>query len=136
MFVRLLISAAILTIPFGFLALKSGKADGLVWLMIPFIGLVPVFLVAAVLLFIPIEKVASAYHWSPVPALMIAGGLLGSLVAFLAAYFGRKRSTILADIASGDWNVIGSILGVVALGVAMGAIWHFSRRVADHFGAA
>jgi hypothetical protein len=136
MLLRLLISAAILTVPFGILALLSGKADGLIWLMIPFIGLVPVFLVAAVLVFIPIEKLAAAFHWSPVSALMVAGGLIGTLIAFLAAYFGKKRATIIADFASGDLTVIGSIIGIVVLGIAMGAVWHLSRRVIEHWGAA
>ena len=135
MLVRLLVSAAILTVPFGVLALLSGKAEGLVWLMIPFIGLVPVFFVAALLVFIPIEKLAANFGWSPVPALMVAGGMLGILIAFLATYFGKKKSAVLADIASGDLKVIGAIAGLVILGVAMGVIWHFSRRAIEHFGA-
>ena len=135
MLFRLLVSAAILTVPFGVLAVASGKADGLIWLMIPFIALVPMFLVAAVLVFIPIEKLALAYHWSPVLALMVAGGLLGTLIAFLAAYFGRKRSTILTEIASGDLKIIWAIVGVVILGVTMGAVWHLSRRAVEHFGS-
>jgi hypothetical protein len=136
MLVRLLVSAALLTIPFGLLAIMSGKADGLVWLMIPFIGLVPLFLVASVLIFMPIEKLAATYRWSPLSPLMVAGGIVGMSIVFLAVYFGKKRSTVLSEIASGDLKTIGSILGLVILGVAMGGVWHLSRRIAEHFGAA
>jgi hypothetical protein len=134
MLVRLLLSAAILTVPFGVLAMLSGKAEGLVWLMIPFIALVPIFLVAAVILFIPIEKLGMAYGWSPLPGLLTAGSALGALVAFLAVYFGNKKSVVLAEIAAGDLKVIGSLGGLVMLGAAMGAVWHYSQRVAEHFG--
>ena len=134
MMARLLLSAAILTVPFGVFAILSGKAEGLVWLMIPFIGLVPVFLVAALIIFIPVEKLAASSGWSPVIALAIAGGAVGSLVAFLASYFGNKRSTVLAEIAAGDLKVIGSIVGLIALGAAMGAVWHYSQRVAEQLG--
>ena len=133
---RLLVSAAMLTVPFGILALLSGKADGLVWLMIPFIGLVPLFLVAALLLFMPIEKLALAQGWSPLSGLMIAGGILGSLVVFLADHFGKKKTSLLADVASGNLTVIGATLGLIAIGVAMGAVWHFSRIALAHFGSA
>ena len=133
---RLLVSAAMLTVPFGVLALLSGKADGLVWLMIPFVGLVPVFLVAALLLFMPIEKLALAQDWSPLPVLMIAGGIFGTLVAFLADHFGKKETSLLADVASGNLTVIGATVGLIALGVAMGAVWHFSRSALAHFWSA
>ena len=135
MLIRLLVSAAALTLPFGILAIMSGRAEGLVWLMVPFIGLVPVFLVTAVLVFVPIEKVTGSYGWSPLPALMVAGGMLGALVAFLATYFGKKKATVLAEIASGDLSIIGAIVGIVLLGAAMGLVWHYSRRAAEHFGA-
>ena len=134
MLVRLLLSAAMLTLPFGLLALLSGRAEGLVWLMIPFIALVPVFLVASIVLFIPIEKVCGAQDWPPLPPLLVVGAALGGLVAFLAAYFGNKRSTILREIASGDLEVIGSLVGLVVLGAAMAAVWHYSQRVAEHIG--
>jgi hypothetical protein len=133
---RLLVSAAMLTVPFGVLALLTGKANGLVWLMIPFIGLVPLFLVAAVLLFIPIEKLALAQGWAPLPGLLVAGGVIGTLVVVLADYFGKKKTALLTDIASGNLTVIGATFGLVALGVAMGAVWHFSRSALAHFGSA
>lgn len=132
---RLFISSAILTVPFCLLAVMSGRAGGLIWLLFP-VFYVPVFLAAAVVVFIPVEKFSSAWGWPPAPALMVAGGVLGALVAFLAASRGRKRSVIVAGIVSGNAAVIGSIVGLVAIGAAMGAVWHLSQRVIQHIGAA
>lgn len=132
---RLFISSAILTVPFCLLAVMSGRAGGLIWLLFP-VFYVPVFLAAAVVVFIPVEKFSSAWGWPAVPALMVAGGALGALVAFLAASRGKKRSVIVADIVSGNAAVIGSIVGLVAIGAAMGAVWYLSQRVIQHIGAA
>lgn len=132
---RLFISSAILTVPFCLLAVMSGRAGGLIWLLFP-VFYVPVFLAAAVVVFIPVEKFSSTWGWPAVPALMVAGGALGALVAFLAASRGKKRSVIVADIVSGNAAVIGSIVGLVAIGAAMGAVWYLSQRVIQHIGAA
>jgi hypothetical protein len=68
--------------------------------------------------------------------LVVAGAVLGASVALLAASRGRKRSVIVADIASGNGAVIGGILGLVAIGATMGAVWHLSEYVIRHIGAA
>ncbi len=132
---RLLISSAILTVPFCLLTIMSRRAGGLIWLLFPFFY-VPVFLVAAVVVFMPVEKFSSTWDWPVVPALMVAGGALGALVAFLAASRGRKRTVVVADIVAGNTAVIGTIIGLVTIGAAMGAVWHLSQRVVQHFGTA
>ena len=132
---RLLISSAIVTAPFCLLAVMSGRAGGLLWLMFPVVYL-PVFLAAAVVVFIPVEELTSARDWPVVPALIVAGAVLGALVALLAASRGRNGSVIVADIASGNVAVIGGILGLVAVGATMGAVWRLSVHVIRHLGAA
>jgi hypothetical protein len=86
---RLLISSAMLVVPFSLLAILAGRADGLIWLMFPVVY-VPVFLVAALVAFIPVETMAGVWGWPEVPALVIAGAALGATVAVLAGARARR----------------------------------------------
>jgi hypothetical protein len=130
---RLLVSSVIVTVPFCLMAVMSGRSGGLLWLLFPVVYL-PVFLAAAVGVFIPVERLSRAWDWPAVPALVVAGAALGALVSLMAASRGRKRSVIWAEVASGNRAVIGSILGLVVIGAAMGAVWRLSGYVVQYIG--
>ena len=120
---RVLATAALLTAPFVVLAVLSGKAEGALWLMLPFILLVPI-LFAALVVFLPAERLSAALGLSANVTIPVLGGVLGALVAFAA--FGRAREIVLAKFVSGDLATIGAVIGIVTAGVLIGLAWRMS----------
>ena len=133
MLLRILVSAAILTIPFAILAIVSGKAEGAIWLMIPFIGLLPVLLLSS-LLFIPVERLSARYGLSPNLAVVLIGVGIGALIAVAATYFGKEPSVVLGKLRSGDISTIGAYLGMLLAGAMIGASWRASKLLTAYFG--
>jgi hypothetical protein len=73
---RAAVVAIMLTAPFLLLAMATGKADGLIWLMFPVVLFVPVVL-ASLLSFAPFEALVEKMGLNANVLLPIFGALLG-----------------------------------------------------------
>ena len=131
MILRLLVMAGLLTLPFGLLAVFTGKAEGLIWLMLPFVFMLPVLFVCA-LIFSVFEN-ASVSLGLPVNIVVpTVGGMIGLVVVFVASQ--ARTSTFMAKLQSGSLEAIGSLAGVVLAGAVIGLVWRMTPRVIEYFG--
>ena len=128
MMMRLLVMAGLLTVPFAVLAFAYGKAEGLVWLMIPFIAMLPVlFLISLVL--VPAEAFAIRHDLSPNVAVIATGAAIGCVICGLAVTLGRNRTEVIGKLLGGDLATLGAVIGIVVVGGLIGAAWRLSGHI-------
>ena len=121
----MLVTAGLLLVPFILLAVASGRAEGLIWFMIPFVAMLPVLFLTSLVL-MPVEALAIKYGISANTAVISAGSVLGGGVGVLALYMGRNRTEVISKLLSGDLMTIGAMLGIVLIGALVGTAWRFS----------
>ena len=121
---RAAVMAILLTAPFVLLAMASGKADGLIWLMFPVVLFVPVVL-ASILLFAPFEALVEKLGLNANILLPIFGALLGAIVVAVALRTSNNPQAI-AKLLSGDPAVVGAAAGIVLVGAVVAGVWRLS----------
>ncbi len=132
MILRLLITAGLLLIPFVLLAIASGKADGFIWLMIPFVAMLPVLFLVSLLL-APAEALAIRHGLSADAVVIALGSIIGAIFCGVALKVNKNRAEVLDRLLSGDLQALGAILGVVAVGALVGFAWRCSARILEHW---
>ena len=110
MLLRAAVMVVMLTAPFVLLAMATGKAGGLIWLMFPVVLFIPVVL-GSMLLLAPIEALVGRWGINPNIALPIFGAIIGAVVVAVTFRFSKSGQAI-DKLLSGD--------GVYLLGVAIG----------------
>jgi hypothetical protein len=128
---RLVIMAGMLTIPFGILAILTGKAEGIIWLMIPFVLMIPVLFVCA-MIFGFFEKLSASFGLPAGVVVPLVGSILGGLVVFLASQV--RTSTLAQDIRAGSLEAIASVIGIILAGAVVGIVWRLTPRISEYFG--
>ena len=121
---RAAVVAIMLTAPFVLLAMASGKADGLIWLMFPVVLFVPVVL-ASLLLFAPFEALVEKLGLNANILLPIFGALLGAIVVAIALK-ASNNPQVMGKLLSGDPAVAGAAAGIVLVGAVVAGVWRLS----------
>lgn len=123
----------ILVLPFAFLALASGKAEGMIWLIFPVVLAAPALGLLA-LVFAPVEAIAAANGLSKNFLVIIAGVVGAALIwlSLLALQASAQGKPILELIATGI--ALRTTLIWMALGALLGCIWRASEWLARTFG--
>ena len=121
---RAAVMAILLTAPFLLLAMASGKADGLIWLMFPVVLFVPVVL-ASILLLAPFEALVEKLGLNANILLPIFGGLLGAIVVAVAIKTSNNPQ-VMGKLLSGDPAVAGAAAGIVLVGAVVAGVWRLS----------
>ena len=122
---RVIVTAVLIAAPFAILALASGKAEGAIWLMLPFVAAIPIFIVV-LLIFLPAERLAASVGLSANLVVPMAGAAVGAAIAAAATYFGRKRDAVVAEVWAVDLATIGALVGIVLCGMMVGVAWRTS----------
>lgn len=122
-----------LALPFVILALGSGKAEGLIWLMFPIVLALPALALLA-LVFAPVEALAVAGGLSKNRTVIVAGALGGafiwlSMVGLQAAAQGKPVLSVL-----GSTVAIRTTFIWMAMGAVLGCLWRASEWLARSFG--
>ena len=121
---RAAVLAVMLTAPFVLLAMATGKAGGLIWLMFPVVLFIPVVL-GSLLLLAPVEVLAGKWGINANIALPVFGAVLGAIVVAVA--FRTSRSGQALDkLLSGDVTTIGAVVGIILAGAVIGGAWRVS----------
>lgn len=130
LFLRILIMAAFLAVPFILLALAEGKAEGILWLMFPIILMLPVLLLCALVLG-SVEYV-SAHMGVPADLSVPAFG------ALIVGAFGYSRLTKMHSRSQGGGSAARAyparIAGFLALGTAIGLAWRVTPHALEYLG--
>ena len=121
---RAAVVAIMLTAPFVLLAMATGKAEGLIWLMFPVVLFVPVVL-ASLLLFAPFEALVEKMGLNANILLPIFGALLGAIVVAVALKISNNPD-VMAKLVSGDPAVAGAAAGIVLAGAGIAGVWRLS----------
>ena len=130
---RVILTALLIAAPFVVLALASGKAEGAIWLMLPFVAAVPVFILVLVAL-LPAERLASSAGLSANLVVPIVGAVVGAAVAAAATYLGRPKGSAFTKVLASDPATWGVLIGVVASGLLVGVAWRASAWAVVKFG--
>ena len=121
---RAAVMAILLTAPFLLLAMATGKAEGLIWLMFPVVLFVPVVL-ASLLLFAPFEALVLKMGLNANILLPIFGAFLGAIVVAVALNV-SNNPRVMGELLSGDPAVAGAAAGIVFVGAAIAGVWRLS----------
>ena len=116
--------AVMLTAPFVLLAMATGKAGGLIWLMFPVVLFIPVVL-GSMLLLAPIEALVGRWGINPNIALPIFGAIIGAVVVAVTFRFSKSGQAI-DKLLSGDVTTICAVGGIVLAGALIGGAWRLS----------
>lgn len=121
---RAAMMAVMLTAPFVLLAMATGKAGGLIWLMFPVVLFIPAVL-GSVLLLGPFEAAVRKLGMNANIALPIFGAVLGAIVVALA-FRTSKSGQAVDKLLSGDVRTIGAVVGIILAGAVIGGAWRVS----------
>ena len=121
---RAAVMAVLLTAPFVLLAMATGKAGGLIWLMFPVVLFIPVML-ASFLLFAPFEVLVGKLGLNANIALPIFGAIIGAVV--VAVTFRTSKSPqAMEKLLSGDVTTVGAVAGIILTGAVIAGAWRVS----------
>ena len=124
---RVAVSAVILTAPFLFLAVSTGKVQGAIWLMIPFALFIPVLLISIFLL-TPVEALAEKAGLDANIVVPVFGGFIGALVVAVTMKY-SKDPEIISKFVHGDSTTVVAACGVVLAGAVVAGSWRLSLWV-------
>ena len=131
--IRIAACLVVLVIPFALLAIASGKAEGLIWLMFPVVLAAPALFLLAIV-FAPVEAIADARGISKDVAVPLSGGIAGGGIwlAMLGQSAANRRTR--AKPAKAGSMVVGTTLVWTALGILLALVWRGSEYLARWFG--
>lgn len=129
---RILACMAVIALPFALLAIASGKAEGLIWLMFPVVLAIPALALLA-LVFVPVETLSSAAGLSR-NAAVISAGALGGAVIWLALRAAQAFSQGKPFVFIFDGQTLALMLVWAGLGALLGCLWRASEWLARSFG--
>lgn len=132
-FLRILACAVMLVLPFALLAMASGKAEGLIWLIFPIVLAVPALALLALVL-VPVEAVAAANGASKNVAAIAAGavGAAAIWLGMLALQALSQGKPILTHMTSGVG--LKTTLVWMLLGALLGGLWRASEWLVRYLG--
>jgi hypothetical protein len=129
---RIVACMTIIALPFALLAIASGKAEGLIWLMFPIVFAIPALALLA-LVFVPVETLAGATGLSRNVAVISAGALGGAFIwlalrGLQATAQGKPLASVFDPLS------LKLMLVWAVLGALLGCLWRLSEWLARSFG--
>ena len=135
--VRLLISAAMFSVPFALLAFASKSENGALWLLFPLVAAVT-GVVGALLLFVPVEALLDSRGLQSYKNLFVplSGALIAPILLVVMTVASGKVALFMERLSSGGVNAWGPIVMWMMLGAVFGALWRLTSWLAGLIGFA
>ena len=134
-FLRVLVCALLVTLPFAAATFLTGKAEGALYSIFPLLAALPAGLLIG-FVFAPVEGLAgyggrsASLNWL-VP---LAGALVAGLLCAAYHYLYALTQLKSGIAAFGDFRVWGVIAVFAVLGAMLGGLWRGSAWLVRYFG--